>query len=181
MPDLQCQPPISSRLPRSCLELGMVLMKLVPRFFLNGNSIWLWKACSRGFRVSMSNSHWISKTYIYFANFPWVGEQKRPRGPYSWPPHLERSIRRMSPELAVLFFYLAGECALYCIFLHVCLKWRMTKGQEHFGGGSAKKGKAKNWRSYATIEAECLEMCFSLIFSISWERRLCLFLPMLAV
>lgn len=27
------------------------------KIFLNGNSIWLWKECSRGLRVSMSKNH----------------------------------------------------------------------------------------------------------------------------
>lgn len=113
------------------------------KIFLNGNSIWLWKECSRGFRVSMSNNHRPSKTYIYFAKFPWVGEQKRPRGPYSWPSPLKHSTGGMSPEPGCLAFYLAGGCALDCIFLRVCLKRRMTKGAREGWWSYYEKRKSK--------------------------------------
>lgn len=61
--DPQCQPPVTLRLPSSCLEAVIVLKKPVPRFFWMETPSGLGE-CSHGFRFSMSNSRWISKTYI---------------------------------------------------------------------------------------------------------------------
>lgn len=152
-------------------------------------NLWLfwWNWCQDFFWMETPSG--FGKRVHVDSGFPWVTATEYPKHTFTLPT-FRGWVNKRDPEdripghhawsaayeervlgLAVLFFYLAGGCALYCIFLHVCLKWRMTKAQEHFGGARAKRGKAKNWRSYATMEAECLEMCFYLIFSISWGQK----------
>lgn len=146
------------------------------KIFLNGNTIWLWKEYSCGFKVSMSNSYWISKTYVYCAKFPWVSEQKRPRGPYSWPLPLDWDTGRVSPKPGCLALLFSRWIHVLCIFLHVYLKRRTTKDQENFGGASDKRERAKNWSYQATIEEDyrCVSTQF---FASLWVRMVCLFLP----
>lgn len=70
--------------------------------------------------------------------------QRRPRGPYSWPPPLPHSAGGRAWRPLALCLWLAGG-SVYSAYSCVCLKWRMTNRQEeYFGGTSSQK---ETWRS----------------------------------
>ena len=113
--DPQCQPPITLRLPSSCLEVVIVLKKLVPRFF------WMETPSGLGKSVHMdSDFPWVTATEYpkHTFNLPgfcgWVN-QRHPEdhipGHHPW----NAALEGWALSLAVLLYCLAGGfmCSVY--------------------------------------------------------------------